>query len=507
MRIPTVYRRLWLALLLAGAALAFPLAALAHPLGNFTVNHYAGLEVTPEVITVDYVLDMAEIPAYQEIAALDTDGDGQPASAEAAAYHPGKCQALAADLTLALEGQSIPLALQTSSVEFPAGAGGLLTLRLTCQFFADLAVAGDSARIAFQDNTYADRLGWREIVVTPEGVSLEGEFSTHSLSQRLTSYPDDLLNRPPEWREVEFALTPGPSPVPMARETDAAVGAIREDGFTRLVSLEDLSPPALLLAFVTAFVWGGLHALTPGHGKTVVGAYLVGSRGTARHALLLGLTTTVTHTAGVFALGLLTLFASQFILPERLFPWLSLLSGLLVVLIGGNLLLQRFRAGRAFAHAHHDAPHHEGQDHPRGYEHSGDHEHGHSHSLTSSHSHSHLPPGADGNPVTARGLIALGVSGGLLPCPSALVVMLGAIALGRVGFGMALVVAFSLGLAGVLTGIGLVLVYAGRLFHRLPARSRVGQWVPAGSALFITLAGLAITFRALAQVGLVSLAF
>jgi ABC-type nickel/cobalt efflux system permease component RcnA len=254
---------------------------------------------------------------------------------------------------------------------------------------------------------------------------------------------------------------------------------------------------SFLIATLGSFVWGAMHAMSPGHGKTIVGAYLVGARATAQHAVFLGLTTTLTHTIGVFALGLLTLFASQYILPEQIYPWLSCLSGLMVVVIGLNLFISRMQSAQLlrrspFGHSHADEHHH--------HDHHHDHHHGHSHG-----NHSHLPPDADGSPVTWRSLLALGISGGIVPCPSALVVLLSAIALGRIGFGLVLVLAFSLGLAGVLTGLGLLLVRARRLFERVPTQMRLVRVLPAMSALFIALLGLGITTQALMQIGLVRL--
>lgn len=264
---------------------------------------------------------------------------------------------------------------------------------------------------------------------------------------------------------------------------------------------------SFLVAIAGAFVWGAMHAMSPGHGKTIVGAYLVGGRATAQHAVFLGLTTTITHTIGVFALGLVTLFASQYILPEQVYPWLSFLSGLMVIAIGLNLFISRM--GRVqlpwrspFGHSHADDHHHHDHHHHDHHHHDHDHadERGHNHG-----DHSHLPPGADGAVVTWRSLLALGISGGLVPCPSALVVLLSAISLGRIGFGLVLVLAFSLGLAGVLTGLGLLLVRAKRLFERLPTQVRVVRVLPAVSALFVALLGLGITAQALVQIGLVRL--
>jgi ABC-type nickel/cobalt efflux system permease component RcnA len=251
---------------------------------------------------------------------------------------------------------------------------------------------------------------------------------------------------------------------------------------------------------------GAVHALTPGHGKTVVGAYLVGARGTARHAVFLGLVVTATHTLGVYLLGLGTLAASTWIVPERLYPWISILSGLLVVLVGASLVRSRLRGALAHHHAHHhghehhgDHHHHHDHGHHHDLGHHHDHHHDHHHGHDHSHGHSHLPP--EGTPITVRSLLALGVSGGLLPCPSALVVMLGAIAVHRVAFGLALIVAFSAGLAAVLTGIGIALVYARGLFERLPIDGRLARYVPVASAVVISFAGAAIVVEALWQMG------
>ena len=536
------FRRLLTAILTLLICFIFVPAAFAHPLGNFTINHYAGLQVSRDKITVDFVLDMAEIPAFQEISAFDANGNGIADASEAEGYHAKKCASLLPDLGLLLDNQPLTLTLASSSVKFPAGAGGLPTLRLTCEFGA--AVVGQMTSLSFADHSYSDRIGWREITVTANGVSLNGDYSSKSVSNRLASYPQDLLSSPLDQREITLGI--GTVAAPEQNNSTSAVSSVpslagaRSDRFTQLITLQNLTLPTILLALLISFVWGAMHAMTPGHGKTIVGAYLVGSRGTMKHALYLGLTTTITHTLGVFALGLVTLFAAQFIVPERLFPWLSLLSGIFVIAIGMNLVVSRFRSSEAMpwlrklktdltksrkltptvlqyepvetiAHTHklvlgatqqhvHVHDHTHPHDHHHDHAHPDQHDHDHSHSHAD---HSHLPPGTAGEPVTWRSLLALGISGGLLPCPSALVVLLGAIALNRIGFGLILVLAFSLGLAGALTAIGMMFIYAGKLFNRFPAQGRIIRFLPVLSALFVSVIGLGIAIKALQEIGII----
>lgn len=268
-----------------------------------------------------------------------------------------------------------------------------------------------------------------------------------------------------------------------------------------------LNSSSVWVTLIGAFLWGAAHAMSPGHGKTLVGAYLMGEKATVRHALFLGLTTTVTHTLGVFTLGGVTLLASRAFLPEQLFPWLSLLSGLLVVTIGGNLLRDRLnKQTHPESHHHHS---HDDSDGSHGHSHSHDSPH-HHHSHSGGHIHSHVPP--EGN-VNLKSLLALGVSGGLIPCPSALLLLLSSIALGQVGYGLILVLSFSLGLASVLTGLGLLLIYSKHLFKRLPIEKWTDQksfkfnWImriiPIATATAITFIGLIISIQALWQIGMI----
>ena len=480
----------------------------AHPLGNFTINHFARLEVGGAKIKLRYVIDMAEIPTFQELQSLIATGGAAPSTGELDAYASRNATRYAEGLQLVVDGTRLPLQLVSTQAKLVTGAGGLQTLRIESDFAAAIP-AGTPAmtrRLEFRDQNYSDRIGWREIVVTPVTATFVFDSSAYatSVTDELKAYPSDMLAAPLDERTAELSFTTGAIPsgakALLMRDGHPVVVAAR-DRLTELIAVPELTAGVALLGLLVAVLLGGFHALSPGHGKTVVGAYLVGSRGTARHAAFLGLTVTITHTAGVFALGVVTLWASEYVVPERLFPMLGLLSGAIVVVMGASLLIRRLRAATGrHSHAHADDGHAHHEHGPENdHNHPGDPMQPHSHGGVS---HSHLPPGADGSPVTWRSLLALGISGGILPCPSALVVLLAAISLHRVGYGLLLVVAFSAGLAGVLTAVGLAFVYAGRLLKSSGGFGRLGRVLPVFSALVITGAGLAICYSALNQAGI-----
>ncbi|GAC1386205.1 MAG: hypothetical protein NVSMB42_06520 [Herpetosiphon sp.] len=484
--------------LLATIAILGTTTVAAHPLGNFTVNRYSRLEIARDRAEVRYILDMAEIPTFQERQTIDEDHDGEVSTAEQSRYLARQVPIIRDHIHLLIAGNQVPLTTREQLIEFPEGQGGLPTMRLSILFLADLPAGDQPLNATYRDDNYAGRIGWQEIVVRGTGTAsvLASDAPTTDRSAELRNYPQDMLQNPPTQSSATFRFQPGVAGLKQAPQSDVSgtAPARVKDRFASLITAESLAPMALLLTILLAFALGAMHALAPGHGKTVVAAYLVGSRGTARHAVFLGITTTVTHTFGVFALGLVTLGISQYVLPEQLYPWLGALSGLLVVVIGISLFSQRLRGLRGTApgtdrniadHTHDDLQAH-------------DHDH-------NGHTHSHLPPGGDGSPITWRSLLALGISGGLLPCPSALVVLLSAIALHRLALGMLLIVAFSLGLASVLTLIGVALVHAKHLFARVPVRGRLLQLLPAVSAMLITIAGAGITVQALMQTGLLRL--
>ncbi|MDT4967107.1 MAG: hypothetical protein QOJ64_1844 [Acidobacteriota bacterium] len=500
----------------------------AHPLGNFTINHFVRLELGDDQIRVRYVVDMAEIPAFQELQAISADESGKPTTAALDAYVQRMGAQYAAGLVVVIDGSRVPLKLAAATLKTPPGAGGLETLRVECDFAGDMppSISGGVRRLRFENMNHPDRTGWREIVVVPlsgESIFKSTAFAS-GVTDELKAYPEDKLQAPLDERTAEFSFAHGAIPAGVAglRTREGRTFTEAPDRFTQLIAVPDLTLLTALLGLLVAAALGALHALSPGHGKTIVGAYLIGSRGTARHAAFLGLTVTITHTIGVFALGLVTLFASQYVVPERLFPVLGLISGALVFAVGMGLFIRRLRA--AIRPAQDETHHHFDHEHVHdGGPHDHVHPHEQSHKLAEGeapeasammpHSHggsvhTHLPPGADGDRVSWRSLLALGISGGLLPCPSALVVMLSAIALHRVAYGLILVVAFSFGLACTLTAIGLAFVYAGRLMKgRLAASGRLVRWLPAMSAFVIASLGAVICYRALVEAGINPLAF
>lgn len=546
----------------AGGLLLVPAGrAAAHPLGNFTINHYDRIDVSEQGIDVYRVLDMAEIPTFQERQKIDANGDGSVDEAESAAYGSAKAGELLANIRLTAGGDDVTLSETGHELSFPPGQGGLLLLRLTATYHGALPDGWQtsSPRIAFEDRNYGDRLGWREIVVrNGSGVALvDPSVGAEDVSHELTSYPTDALSSPLDERLASFGITPGigaaPAPTPdhVARavrgNTDSTLAR-----FANLISKKDLSFGVVALALLAALGFGALHALSPGHGKTIVAAYLVGSRGTARHALLLGTTVTATHTSSVYLLGFIAYSLSAYVVPETLYPWLGLWSGALIILMGLSLFVGRMRAsglmaqtagylrsraravaaGRVvesrlvLASAEAGAMRLPGSAaQVRGVQaedHAGDDDlgdgHAHVHDETAHQhgigpAHSHAVPGQDGEPVTWRRLVGLGIFGGLLPCPSAIVLMLGAISLHRIGFGLVLILFFSIGLAAVLTGIGFVFVYAQTLTQRIPLLARAAdranhasgamalaiRGLPVASAAAVVVAGALITMRAAGQ--------
>jgi ABC-type nickel/cobalt efflux system permease component RcnA len=527
-------------------------AATAHPLGNFSISHYTAIRVGKDSVELKYIIDMAEIPTFQEI--QESGIVPQAGDASLKTYLARKAAALRNGLALEFEGKAVSLQVDSQEVIFPAGAGGLPTMKIGVVYKAgiDMNSKTGEGSLNYRDGNFPGRAGWKEIVALGEsGVRLlNSSVPEIDRSAQLSNYPTDLLNSPPQQLEarVDFAVphvasrlaAAGALPAP-ARNAESAISgnhpkpprsvtslsqnavtggvpakltpvtaadrdagsnpasnnasarlqanrqATPRNSFTEIMATKQLGFGIILVAFAVAVGLGAFHALEPGHGKTLVAAYLVGSRGTMKDALLLGSIVTATHTAGVYLLGGVTLYASRYIVPDRLYPWLGVISGVVIAALGLALLVRRYLGKDAPVIHHHHGPAHHHHHHHR-------------------HDHEHHHDGERNQNVSPKQLLALGVSGGIVPCPAALVVLLSAVSMQRIGFGLLLIVAFSIGLAAVLITIGLLMVSARQFMTRFQTDSRVvTHWLPLTSSAFILLIGVALTVQALQSTGILGM--
>lgn len=536
-------------------------------MGNFSVSHYSGIRIEQSSVEVRYLIDMAEIPTFEEIQQKVLVPD--PANAEVRKYIVKEAEILRSGLSLTLNEKPLHLRMESARIIFPAGAGGLPTLKMAFVYRgaflrSDQAPTSTAAfTLRYRDNNFPNRSGWKEVVVTAGSkvTIVNASVPSKDRSSELSNYPTDLLNSPPldleatvsaRWQGIaldqRLAATMAKSNATPSRATSSSgpvapahtssgqvapqasnvesdqeptklgTGATSETSlqpnkqatpqnrFTQLMTSNQFGLWFLLGAAAIAAGLGALHALEPGHGKTIVAAYLVGSKGTAYHAFLLGLIVTVSHTASVYALGAITLYASKYIVPEQLYPWLGAISGLLIAALGSYLFLQRY-AGHETGHSHAAGGHSHSHEFARDHTHASGNDYGndrngdeHSHHGFS-HSHGELR-----GDVSYRQLLALGITGGIIPCPAALVVLLSAVALNRVGFGLYLIVAFSMGLAAVLIAVGMLMVYARSFMSKLHSEGPlITRWLPLASAGVITFLGLGIAIRSLVTGGILQL--
>lgn len=495
-------RRLWPVAAAAGvlAAVLLPAGvASAHPLGNFTVNQLDALDLYPDRIDVAATVDSAELPTLQERSTVDANGDGTASDAERAAYARGTCRTLAGDLVASAGGHRLVWTVEDGSTfDYAPGAAGLSTSRLDCRLSAPARL--DVASTVDIDNGYrSDRIGWREMTAVGHGVGLvDSPLPATSVSDGLRAYPQDLLTSPLNVRSAHLTTVPGTASSASAPAAPVAAAPVRSPGglsgwsirtersLQGLVGGRHLTPLVGVLAVLLAIVLGAGHAALPGHGKTVMAVYLTGQAGRVRDALGVAATVTLTHTGGVLILGLL-LTSIGSLAGETALGWLGVVSGATVAVVGLGMLRSARR--RAPAHSH-DAGH------------SHDHAAGHSHSHTAGHSHSHA--GSDGRP-SRLSIVGMGVAGGLVPSPSALVILLGAIGLGRTAFGVLLVVGYGLGMAAALTAAGFALVllrrrWAARLTPSGTRWERLRRLAPAGTAALVLLVGIGLAGRSLLAV-------
>ncbi|MDX3232245.1 sulfite exporter TauE/SafE family protein [Streptomyces sp. ME19-01-6] len=477
-------------------------AAEAHPLGNFTVNRYDGLVVAPGALRVDHVEDLAEIPAAQAKPRIDQDGDDELSRPELDAWADRRCASAARDARLTVRGQSVSVRSEGAQARSRAGQAGLPTLRVECRLTAVLPRDGH-ASLAYRPADIGTGPGWREMTARGDRMTLAAsDVPASSASRRLTRYPQDQLSSPPDERTAALRTAPGGAALAESRDEQSEPpgssvlprGVDRwTQALTNLVARHDITPFFAVTAFATAMLLGAMHALAPGHGKTLMAAAAAaGGRSALRDVLALGASVTVTHTLGVFALGLLVTAGSA--AAPSVIAWLGIASGVLVALAGAGLLRKALRQ-RAPAHHHHHDEH--------GHSHTHEHEHEHVHSH-GGFTHSHPLP--SGRP-TLRGTLLLGFAGGLVPSPSAVVVLVGAAALGQAWFGFLLVLAYGAGLALTLTLAGIAVVRLGRrATERLAARAGDGgrgqrvlrlmhRASPVGTAAVVLVLGCGLVLR------------
>jgi nickel/cobalt transporter (NicO) family protein len=581
--------RRWLRTILAAGAVvvgagALPAPAHAHPLGNLSINRYHGLRVQPDLLIDDAVVDVAELPTAQAQRTVDTNGDGVISTDELNRYGRDQCAAMQSKLTLSVDGVAVGFTLVSTSFVHRVGQASLPTGRLECRLEAPVDTSAVRS-VRFTDSFLVDRVGWREVTAVGDGVSLiNSSVPNASITDRLERYPADLLASPSAVSTADFDVRPGSGAVPQPTVTKAKQ-TFRIEGlgpmttfvdkvtrsFNDLVGRRQLTLGVGLLAIALALVLGASHAVLPGHGKTVMAAYIAGRQGSVRDAVMVGATVTATHTGGVLALGL-ALTVSTTLAGEVVLGWLGVASGLLIAGLGFSLVMNARRGGQAWhghshgpgghthgsarrdhGHSHDEHPHphpHDDHDHP--HPHPQDHDHGHprvghdhdhpvndndhdsQHHADGDHLDAHrqvhggllvatatkttevatvLAESPSGHthhtakPVSRRGLFGMGIAGGLVPSPSALVVLLSAIALGRTAFGVVLVLAYGIGMAGTLTLAGVLLV---RLRDRYTERSysgrgrtllrRWGKIAPFATALLVVVVGLGLVVRSLALV-------
>jgi ABC-type nickel/cobalt efflux system permease component RcnA len=490
-------------------------------MGNFSVSHYSRLYFKPGETKLTYVLDLAEIPAFQLLGSWQIDWKDQ-------GLLSAKSKQQAAEwldnVVLMQAGQRLPLRLMSVSPTAVEGAGGLPVLRISVTAEA----VPQPGEVTYEDRNFPGRAGWKEIVIDHDPAVALGKSSQgdKDLSKALTFYPTDPSVTQPQDLTARVDWVPVPLraaassrkpvtptvPVPVApsahqtepvpfsqRQSEGPGSVVRGDFLSRMLERRELSGGLILVGMLVAFGLGAMHAMSPGHGKTIVAAYLVGSRGTLKHAGLLGFMVTFTHTFTVFLLGLGMLFFQRFVVAEKIVPLLGAVSGLSIVTIGLMLLYKRANAlmeGGNHSHAHfHSHDHDDHGGHPPAPSRIAElnaaqagqtlvHSHG-----GSTHSHA-----IDGE-ITAGSLIALGISGGIVPCPSALILMLSAIALGHPGVGLILLIGFSTGLALVLMACGMLAIYAKHLLPKNEGmvHQPLFRLIPVFSAVVVICLGFVMT--------------
>jgi ABC-type nickel/cobalt efflux system permease component RcnA len=488
------YPFLHVVLLFSGLCL-WPSWVNAHPLQGSAIHVIAELRIETQRAIIDYDVRFARLAAFNEKQRMDTNKDGILNPEEQQQYLDRVAAGLGHSIILTFDGQ--PMAPEVTQRELTLQDERVIPISasLHLQLTAFLPGLDNHIHHLF----FVHRGEWGQTADYETSVLLNNDvdvfehadlrqLEAYQIDPRSLKYPDrsiDLLMRlaggeslnqliAREYPDVNDSQAP-PSDLSVAQNNgDTTNGS--EEGLLNMIRTRDLNPGLIAWAVIMALFLGGAHALEPGHGKTIVAAYLVGNHGHIRHALALGVIVTVTHTLGVIILGLLVLYAYAYVVPDQIVPWLGFVSGLLIVIIGFYLFI---RHGHHHGHAH---------------------EHHHNHHDDHHHSHSPVP-----QKITWGSLLGLGISGGLVPCPGALVMLLTAMTLNRLILGLVLLAFFSVGLAAVLIAIGILMVLARPLMERWSGQGRLLQRLPRISAILIILLGLGMAIQALISGGIISI--
>jgi ABC-type nickel/cobalt efflux system permease component RcnA len=479
-------------------------AAQAHPLGNFTINHLSELGFHKSRVTLRYVLDMAEIPTFQAMREVSDTGKMSPGQMRDWAAR--EARVLVPQLHLASAGRDIPFTIDGQSVRTRPGAGGLPLLYLVVDAHAALA-NGKRETLTYSDGTFSGRIGWKDVVVAP----------ATEPTRELLAYPSALIGSPRDLTTIDVALSSdGRVSVSQPPVADAAASGAPAPSAVRTNQLSDMLARGtsdwtfVLLTFLVAIALGALHALEPGHGKTLLAISLVGARATVKQAGILAAALTIAHTIGVIALGVAINVFKGYFVPEAIYPWITLLSGAAIAVIGARAVQRQIRANR-LSHTHQlvaAAAHVHGHGHDHGHDHDHDHDHGHAHPHTHAHdavlddvAHAKLHAIPGSAPLTFGGTVWAAMSGGVAPCPAALVVLLAAMALNEVTYGIFVIVAFSFGLAATLTGLGIGVVRGASWLQSRRGFERFVRFGPLVSAVVISTIGAFMVGQGFAEKG------
>jgi ABC-type nickel/cobalt efflux system permease component RcnA/Tol biopolymer transport system component len=500
----------------------------AHPADMYAQNQ--SISITPEGLQIEWKIFPGPILADAVWGAVAQSPDGAVSEESARAW----VAPFVANLSVRLDGKSATAA-EVQAVHWPSNVDVLRTgedrISVSLHVAWPKSLHGTHTVELHNVHLEANSLNWFSLTAE-QGVTFDqpsqsngllrvdlafpsgSELGTTSMQSKMTSWTSGTPNLP-DFSGAVSRLAGNLSGAPVSSTLAGSNPSSLTAALTGLVKVQQFSPWFLVGAFFLSLALGSLHALTPGHGKALVGAYLVGAHGKTRDAVLLGAIVTITHTGSVVLLGLVTLFASHYILPALIAPWLEIISGVLVIGFGLNLLVRRrhdlsrslpkwikvrgstettLAGGHAQSHAGHwhDQTHAHGLDGNRAHKH---HEqHGHAHANDEAHEHAHVLPDQQ---VTLKSLLALGVSGGLVPCPDAIAILLVAVAINRIPFGMLLIASFSIGLALVLIGIGIAMVNGARLMARSDLLARFGDYAPLVSAVVVTGLGVGLTWSAM----------